>query len=352
MKRTIIFSLSLLSLFGLAKAQQPAMTFSNQIPSYIPQIYSASNEIQLPVFTFDDELSEITMQIYNAALEPVGNPVAVPQKNYDHIYTSTTYYYDNATNSWVQENSWDDNEYGQSLIPIICGSANIGGNGVSDPTLFGCTQTLFNTDADFEYIMPRLSTMTDTEYCRDCHYDYNTGAQSDERTIRTRTRCTGLEITKDGNIPINVINFPAGYYMADLGDDIFGVLIVRIGNYTYLVCPTERRVYDEEESWHETDILTYRINAATQSIEQVDVNFPINVFPSPAKQDSYITVDLGENEANEIQLIDASGVVVKSVPVYPGQKEVQISTTGLSKGFGFVNAKGSKSNKAFKIVIK
>ena len=68
--------------------------------------------------------------------------------------------------------------------------------------------------------------------------------------------------------------------------------------------------------------------------------------------DDNITVELGEsNTAKEIEIINASGQLVKRIPIAKGQKSVTFGAQGITRGLNMVRASGDKNN-VTKIIIK
>lgn len=130
------------------------------------------------------------------------------------------------------------------------------------------------------------------------------------------------------------------------GDNIGEPNIVKWGGQYYIVA---MEADQEHYEVNETQNTWYRIDRQTQSISRVD-NVPFNVFPTVTDRNSDITVQLEEGaNAREIVVVDAMGREVKSVPVQPGQREVKVSTRGLSAGLGFVT---DRKNNAVKIIVR
>ncbi len=90
----------------------------------------------------------------------------------------------------------------------------------------------------------------------------------------------------------------------------------------------------------------------TQGLIKLDAELPISVFPTVANRGQQITVELGENSnATEITVVNELGQVVKRVPVN-GQSSVVIPTTGLGSGLNILNTNNAKGNGGCKIIIK
>lgn len=167
------------------------------------------------------------------------------------------------------------------------------------------TQTLFNNDNEYEFLVRLYGT------------DFSEG---------------GAIVSQNGSI---LWTWHAS------GDNLGETYIVKWGGHYYIVAQ-EHNEEHKEYTW-------YRIDRQTQSISRVD-NVPFNVFPTVADRNSDITVQLEEGtNAREIVVVDAMGREVKSVPVQPGQREVKVSTRGLSAGLGFVT---DRKNNAVKIIVR
>lgn len=174
------------------------------------------------------------------------------------------------------------------------------------------TQTLFNNDNEYEFLVRFFDEETDY---------YTQG---------------GAIVSQNGAV---LWTWHAS------GDNIGEPNIVKWGGQYYIVANEENPEQPEEilnSTW-------YRIDRQTQSISRVD-NVSFNVFPTVTDRNSDITVQLEEGaNAREIVVVDAMGREVKSVPVAQGQREVKINTSGLNTGLGFVTDRRSS---AVKIIVR
>lgn len=177
------------------------------------------------------------------------------------------------------------------------------------------TQTLFNNDENYEYVVVNRNY---------------TGFVS-EASIVSENGTTIWSWQPSGNNQGNI------YFIK--------------WNNLYYICTEEISYYDQE-----TDIDTYtwyRIDRQTQSISRVEGELPINVFPSVADRSQTITVELGEgNNATEVQVVNALGQVVKTVPIQAGQREVQLRANDLDGGMHIIGTRTHEGQGACKIIIK
>lgn len=117
------------------------------------------------------------------------------------------------------------------------------------------------------------------------------------------------------------------------------------GNYHLLVS------YDFRDQDGEKHIL-YSIDHQTQSIQRV-AELPFNVFPTIADRSQEIIIELGEdNNASEISVIDANGRVINAIPVQPGQRVIRVPASKMGRGLNLLNARSNRGQATRKIVVK
>lgn len=181
------------------------------------------------------------------------------------------------------------------------------------------TQTLFNDDEKYEIVTFELDN-------------------EDARWLKKYKI-----VSEDGNI-IKNIEPENGCKFSSYPE----IYLVKINDIFYLAIKASVPKGDDS---YERIVLYYRIDKSTSSIQLV-AKLPLNVSPTIASQSDIITVELGENSnAKEIEIINASGQLVKRVPVTPGQKSVSFNAQGITRGVNMVHAPGENNN-ATKIIIK
>ena len=169
------------------------------------------------------------------------------------------------------------------------------------------TQTLFNTDDNYEYI---------------------------EKFE------TGWYIKSTDGTILQTINVEEGYHASSFTvtkmDELYYILI-------------------RETIWGSQMInkmLIYRIDQS-QGLIKVETNLPISVFPSIANRSQQITVELGEgNNATEVTVVNGLGQVIKRMPIKEGQHEVTISARELNSGLNVINTRSEKGQGSCKIIVQ
>jgi len=297
MKKTLLTVLACIALFSA--------TAQNQI-----------NPVETELSTYDLFKGYIPRVLTNGAYICV-QKYYEDETNYRYWYSDTV----NVINSNLQvERSFVvdiDNPESYDDRPLRLEFYDFDGNLLQEDIFTRYTQTLFNNDNSFEYIKPIYSTNTINST-----YDYEV-----ER----------FDILSEDGSVVNTITLEDGY-LARPSIDLY-----KFGNKFYIYIEVANSESEEREAaW-------YRIDQQTQSISRVE-NVPFKVFPTLTDRNSDITVQLEEGtNAREIVVVDAMGREVKSVPVQPGQREVKVSTRGLSAGLGFIT---DRRNNAVKIIVR
>jgi len=297
MKKTLLTVLACIALFSATAQNQinhveTELSTDDLFEGYIPQVFTNGAYICVQKY-YEDET------------------------NYQYWYSDTV----NVINSNLQvERSFVvDIDYPDSYDdrPLRLEFYDFDGNLWQDDIFTRYTQTLFNNDNSFEYIKPIYSTNTINST-----YTYNV-----ER----------FDILSEDGSVVNTITLEDGYLARPY------IYLIKFGNKFYIYIRVANSESEEREAaW-------YRIDQQTQSISRVE-NVPFKVFPTLTDRNSDITVQLEEGtNAREIVVVDAMGREVKSVPVQPGQREVKVSTRGLSAGLGFIT---DRKNNAVKIIVR
>ena len=207
---------------------------------------------------------------------------------------------------------------------------NVGYNDLDNPTEsyeWGClcpfSQTMFNNDADWEYL--RWNGTADT--IQDAYY-WDVIYHITSFDVVKQNGTVLFSIAADNNLTIDY------------------VLALKWGGEYFLVV-TET---NEEEEY--TTIL-YRIDRQTQGVSRIDGALPFKVRPTVADRNQTFTVELGDgNNATEVQVVNALGQVVKTIPVQAGQREVTFRASDLKGGMHIVGTRSQKGQGACKIIVK
>ena len=174
------------------------------------------------------------------------------------------------------------------------------------------TQNLFNTDDDFEYI--------EMERFREGFY-------------------TALHVKSSNGSTLWSFNPEEGYYCTSS-------LVFKLENKYYLL------MYELRDDYSDFRCHLYFISQA-QGLTEVKTELPISVFPSIARRNQQITVELGEgNNAKEITVVNGLGQVIKRMPVEEGLQQITIPAQELNNGLNVLNTRTQQGQGSCKIIVQ
>ena len=189
------------------------------------------------------------------------------------------------------------------------------------------TQTLFNRDEDYEYIMPgSIAGFFDTN-----EFVYS-------REINFYVHITSYEVRNSQGEVLYTLACDEGWYSESRRVDL-----IKIGGNFYLSF--------EETDGENYQTVFFRLDREQASITRVEEALPMLVRPTMTMRGEQITVELGENaSATEIEVLNAMGQSVKRVPVQVGQREVKFSVE--NSGLHLINARRGNRQGTIKIIVR
>ena len=218
---------------------------------------------------------------------------------------------------------------------------------------FEASQTLFNDDEEFEYIIPKYELSANgstgsssSEPIIEPSYGEET-IETHRSTIisgKSKLALVGFQVvTADGNIVSDLL-FDNGFSASVYPNYAY---VITIGSKTYLAF--EGYMNDKRCT------VFYAIDRnGTNKIKKVNAA-PARMMVSPtiAHRTEQITVTLDEkNDTHEIFVVNSAGQIVKRVPVAAGQKTVSFPAQSLSQGLNIVNTTDKSTANSCKIIIK
>ena len=216
-----------------------------------------------------------------------------------------------------------------------------------DTNSFRLSQTLFNTDNAYEYILPIITTETE-EGQEIMGWD---DAKQQEVVVRkitgTTIRVSGLKIVNENGATVNTITFDSNF---NLGYYDQSVDIIDLDGNIYLAVEGNLKK-SATESVRATII--YSIDAQTNSVRQLSMEEGMRVSPTMPRRSEMITITLEGNsdQSRQVNIVNATGRTVKRINVPAGQRSVQVNASELSTGLNIVNVSGQKTQ-ACKIIVR
>lgn len=211
------------------------------------------------------------------------------------------------------------------------------------------TQTLFNTDAAYEYLFPIYTVETVEEHDGATGYDEVKGEEVViEKFSGTQPRLTGVKVVNDAGATVTTISFDSNFSIysgSSISPDVFD-----LGGKKYLAFNGYiQKSADESVS----AIVIYSIDSETSAVRQVAMETGMRVNPTIAHRSDMITVSLegDSNKVRKVRVVNAAGKTVKVVNVPAGQRSIQLHANELSNGLNIVNVEGEAANTC-KVIVR
>lgn len=274
------------------------------------------------------------------------------QCNYTPIYTD-----------WIPTGEEYKKEYSYELPIIPLDYANFDvGNFSYHPyqRKFILTQTLFNNDDKFEYIIPKIeltdnenhiSIYPDTEISGPIIISPSWGSRSQSSVTINRSKAnayptiTGFQVvSSDGNI-LHDINFTNGFWIDEY--ECSEISIITLGEKDYLVAEGYIENEDREDI---SSMMFYRINRQTNSLQEVQ-SLPVKMRMK--QQESTINVHLSNTtEPSEIIMTNSLGKIIGKKHVPAGENMATFKTSMPKGVYNITRIQNGKNIENGKILLK
>ena len=194
------------------------------------------------------------------------------------------------------------------------------------------TQTLFNEDAQYEYLyFPISGYKRSNNNYPDDPYQYSDKGESysytQEQDVYYYSVFAGFEIKSESGATLQSITFPNGFEMEGLTAEI-----IKLSNEYYIICTG---MMNENPA-----MLVYKINRAAQSVQQLGAPVQMSAYPNPVNRNNTVTILLsGENAGKgltELQVTNLQGQVVDRHIVPAGQQQATIPANNFAPGMNII----------------
>jgi hypothetical protein len=252
--------------------------------------------------------------------------------NYESRNTRKTYYsiYD-ASFTLVKEITADSTEFTDSYyypcVMNLYAFDNFDGDNVSGNAI-NVTQTLFNNDAKYEYLMAVVEK------------------------VDGYSRGTGFKVKSENGTTVASVKFPEGYVLYSLYDN--DAYLLELDGVNYIIIKAYRPNHEEDDDELYYYNLVYKIDVSTSSVKQVGAPIKVKVSPTIVERGEMINVALPEIGANTgaINVVSTSGAVVFNQKVEAGTSQASIDTSSLQRGLYIVTIDNGKTRESTKIIIR
>lgn len=191
--------------------------------------------------------------------------------------------------------------------------------------IFKASQTLFNDDDQFEYIIPKVTiteNSQESEISTSIPNNYGNAIVLDSTTCTTEKQYpifTGFQvISSDGSV-IHDIDFGENYVLIDYSH--MEARVMKIGDNIYLAADCIDRSAEKKSYC----TIFYRIDRNTSSVKMMKVT-PRKMTVRSNNSDIHVTMT-SEDSPSKLVLTDAKGITVASKNIPSGVSSTTISST-------------------------
>lgn len=251
------------------------------------------------------------------------------------LYKVSTSYNGSRTGSWKSTKS---NEYEQ-VVKAEVSFCDYDKDNVSDNLWLYVTQTLFNEDANYEYLMPIVEVLPSSSYTQDKDGD----GEIDYKDTSYRPEIVGFKIVSETGSVLQEIKLNGtAYYFTD-----FALNVYKINNkfYAQVTCGSE------EESF----VDLYRIDPTSTSVKLMEnERRSVRIQPTVADRGSMITVELDDTDvARELVVTSIDGRIVERRAIPAGEKQIRVPAAGMASGmYNFTIRKRGSVQENGKVIVK
>lgn len=208
------------------------------------------------------------------------------------------------------------------------------------------TQSVFNNDVSYEYIMPIYELYENGASERDRDGD----GEIDERITYYSTRVVGFKIVQDNGKVLSSVRFGDGLSLNTLYSS--RVFCINFANKKYLMVNVEKKTGDERGSYS----IFYSIDPSDPtSLKAVRTEKTgIKAMPTIARQSEVVNVDVSNfKNPRHVSVVSSNGQTVMTRHIADGQSHVEVQTSGLPAGLYIVKVTDGQSvSDNCKIIIR
>lgn len=230
-------------------------------------------------------------------------------------------------------------------VPIVTLSYN-NMDEIGDETDFILSQTLFNDDDKFEYIIPK-ATLTDVSSLVEMQPNPNTLVLSRSTLISDYAypAYRGIQIVSSDGTVLHDLDFGNDFEMNEYNAEWMSV--ITIGGKTYLLAQGYTR---DDDGSNKDCTMFYRIDKQTNSVYQATAA-PISM--NIQQKSSTINVQLSNtSEASEIIISNAAGATVANQYVPAGENNATIRTRVSQGVYNITRLQNGKNVENLKFLVK
>ena len=213
---------------------------------------------------------------------------------------------------------------------------------------FEASQTLFNTDEAFEYLVPKyvMSAQGEGSASEAVPYNENTIITTRTTVITEKSKVVfaGFQVMSSDGTVIRDLDFEPGFVSPSINDKVY---VVTIGFKTYLA-------FSGYQDGKDCTVF-YQIDRQTAEIRRVSTTRgSFVVSPTVIEKNTPISISFGDDNRNgsDVFVYSASGSRLKQQSVPAGEKGAQLSVNTNPGMYIVARRQPGKAAEAQKIIVK
>ena len=242
------------------------------------------------------------------------------------------------------------NDYSADQDRIRLCNINLNNGDGRANSYFEVSQTLFNSDEGFEYILPKYKLSANGNVGGS--YVINGGGDTEQITTQRSVviseqkelALAGFQVlSEDGNV-VSDITFDGDF---EGSIDLDCAFVITIGNTTYLA-------FDGYSNGQSSTIF-YKIDRSTSSIQKVKTApSTMKLTPTVVNSGSTINVNFGDDnvKGSDLVVVSASGAAVQTYHVPAGQTSAQIQANSSAGMYCISRLQKNKIAETKKFIVK
>ncbi|MCM1450570.1 MAG: T9SS type A sorting domain-containing protein [Clostridiales bacterium] len=241
---------------------------------------------------------------------------------------------------WILERSWTDESNSIGVVGVEPMMAKLGNVDMNE---FNISQTLFNNDAEYEYILP-IVQIAERENISE---EYVDGIGSYPcKEVSEYEKCIGFKVLSQSGSEITRVILPSEYsvYYSDY------IYVIDFGDKRYLSIEAIK-----DDNVNEEYVLIYKIDPTASAMELMNDPVKVSVTPRATRRSTPITVKFNGESKNDRQVIvtGANGMKALTKSVAGNETSTTIDTSRLAQGMYIVTViEEGKNIENCKIVIR
>ncbi len=197
------------------------------------------------------------------------------------------------------------------------------------------SQTLFNSDAAYEWIMPILEAV-EVSY-----------SNESEQVSGTEVKCTGISVVSENGATVASTKYPAGYFSNHQPD----IYLYDLDDTAFLVVS----LHKDDNQYDDDYYLVYELTDGGSSLKMVGTPMSVGVSPRAPRIGENVTVSLGEPAGKDcfVEVVSSTGRTVLRRKMTAGDTSTSINTADFNKGIYIVTVNGQgNAREAAKIIVR